>query len=354
MIGTSFLLILFLGSFIRSIAKSEINLQKYYDTLEVKMVIRRRDGASNLNLPREMLRELEQSGYFKDYIYSEAFEYDSSLSHGEESPNLEDNLRVWLLPSAENGENVQFTLSYIVGDQSLKLSYGECIGGYPFQPSKETDQVLVKIYQGPKDAQEDQRGILMELKSVGQNDRNNLYLNYEQFKEICGKLEIPSTIQTAEFIIKDTRNITELYRDLSEVSLFQKNPLEFNVEYTYEIFDGVLNESTAPLIRTIKILNSIFPFMFVFVTGIGFLLSYVTGRLEARNLFLMKSMGTPSAFRFLSIFVKQTIYSVMGALLGLAFLSIGYVAIYLCSYLIGCAVSVIRILHMRYHEVGRE
>lgn len=346
MIWATFFLLLLLGIYLKIIAENKKDLMEFYNTLEVKVSIRRTDHTSNLRVPYQELQVLEESGYFKSNYYKAAFTYVNHTSL--QSMKSSENCIAIKLSSSSAFDEVFG--SYLIGDQAL--SYGECIAGIGSPLNQEKKNILLQIYPN-EEASKRATGVSIGLKIVDQYEGNHIFINYNQFLEVCNALSIPIMIHSADFIVKDADKISELYSYLSELELFKGSSGNTNSDYEYIVYDGTLIETTKPLKRNISILESIFPLLMLLIVCIGYVLSYITGKLEKSTLFLMHSLGTPKAFCFLSLFIKQSIYCLIGMSLGFIFLPFRYLLIYSLSYLSGITISILSTLgqtHINYHN----
>ncbi len=341
MIASSFILIGFIGIFFKGIQDNEANLKDIYHTLEVKMILSRRDNEGTLGLPAEDIKELEDSGLFRFHYYSSSFEYSiGGMDNNElifEVQTETDTMNQ--LPMAENR---------MIGDGKGDLKRGECMIGIssPLFSVSGTSQAI-RFSSGTNN-------IIQDFTIIDQYDGTDIYINYDQYIDICKELNIPVIIDAAEYIVKDAEHIEAVHAFLSDSKLLKVSRDGVYRDYTYRILDGAMNQSTAPLKRNISIMKGIFPFLFVLMIVLGFLLSYTVGRMERRTIYLMQSMGTPKYFQFFSLWAEQLLYCLAGGLPGLIFLPPRYVLLYLLCYSTGGVISIIRLLSLKGNPAGKE
>lgn len=332
LIGTSCLLIIFLGFYEHGIQKNKSQVDYIYDNIEVPMRILSNGKNQGLMIPVESLSILEESEFVKETNYSAVL-------------NIE-------LPQEEEADMGQYEdpISYrLIGGESYGLESGQCEidQSFGFEVG-ETFQANVFRQRGLLSDRD--RGMLVDFTVKDLCLGSVVLCSYQQLVTICEELGEDVILDSAEFILSDTKKLTE-FREFVDQKVFQEESL---VNYDYIILDGILNQTIVPLTRSIDFMNFLYPLLFVIIASIGFVLSYITGRLEKQSLFLMRSMGISKGFMFQVLFFKQVICCSIGAMIGLWILSIDKLLIYMICYLAGSMISVLRLIHTNIVEAKRE
>jgi hypothetical protein len=311
-----------------------MDLENVFDTTEVHVLLLRSNN-DYLNLSPSELTELEESMYFKDTVYKAGFEY--GTNSWEFYPDFPEVVDIWAYTQMDL---YMYLNQGIIGDQSKDLAYGECIAGNSSAIRKEDGNIKVMMH--PERNQftnnhlsepELKPGILVDLTIKKQISNNNIYLNYNHFVDICNSLNIPIVLYSAEFVIKDARNISKVHEFLSTCRLFQS---EHNYNgYTYQILDGILNDRMEPIKLKIKIMEGLIPFMYGLVGGLGFLISCLLVKSDKHNFYLMKGIGTPQYFPAFLFVLKRTICCLFSAFFGLILIPGFHILLYIVCYMGG-------------------
>ncbi len=332
-IALSFLLLFFLFLFCSNIKRNQEELQKIYDTYEVKMVVRgiQKDGEEIPRLEREELRQAEHGDFVKDVDYIAKVSLDLLSTTDLFCSRIED--ATICLQDEFDTLNEQ----YLVGDDTKELTDGEYIACDFFELSAETLRFSV-----------DGKESVFRGKKKSDSLESNIYLNFSQFERICKELELPYCLELAVYSLQNTGELDEYRTYLSRQPIFKERKCE------YFIFDGVLQDATRSLKQIIVMMKTFLPVVFFLIGVLAFFVSYVSSRGEQRTLFLLHTLGVKKGARFLYVWSKEMLCCLISVLPGMLLLDMKYIGCYVLSFALGSGISAIRMISNAENLVEQE
>jgi len=154
---------------------------------------------------------------------------------------------------------------------------------------------------------------------------------------------------SATFKLTETRKLSELKDYLSEYGYSQVNNIG-KLRTFIVLDDAVFNNAVASLKQQISYVNTLYPFLYVLVGVIAFVVSYLLVISRRMELATLRGMGASSFVTFMSFFLEQSFLCLLGVGLGMGawllirgpfitlhlWLILGFIA----CYFVGSALSI--------------
>ena len=119
------------------------------------------------------------------------------------------------------------------------------------------------------------------------------------------------------FQIPDSRDLTELKDYLIDYGYSQVNNIGRYRTFIV-IDDAVFNNAVAGLKQQIRYTNTLYPFLYVLVGVIAFVVSYLLVVSRRMELAILRGLGATSLTTFMSFFMEQSLLCLLGLGVGLA------------------------------------
>lgn len=159
----------------------------------------------------------------------------------------------------------------------------------------------------------------------------------------------PYTLDSAVFTVASAERLDDLKTYLSERGYSQVNrPGQIR---SFVVFgDKNLLAAVSTLMQQIRYIRILYPFLYILVGAIGFIVSYLISVSRRKEFATMRGLGAEPSCAFLSFFYEQCILCLLGCALGLAawtlyarpsdalyiFLAAGFAVF----YIVGCSLSI--------------
>ena len=124
------------------------------------------------------------------------------------------------------------------------------------------------------------------------------------------------TFNSATFQLTDSRKLSDLKDFLSEVGFSQVNDIS-RLRTFIVIDDAIFNNAVAGVKQQIRYTNTLYPFLYVLVGVIAFVVSYLLVVSRRMELAILRGLGATSLTTFLSFFMEQSFLCLLGVGIGL-------------------------------------
>ena len=128
---------------------------------------------------------------------------------------------------------------------------------------------------------------------------------------------LDTVLYSATFKIPDSRDLTELKDYLIDYGYSQVNNIGRYRTFVV-IDDAVFNNAVAGLKQQIRYTNTLYPFLYVLVGVIAFVVSYLLVVSRRMELAILRGLGATSLTTFMSFFMEQSFLCLLGVGVGLA------------------------------------
>ena len=128
---------------------------------------------------------------------------------------------------------------------------------------------------------------------------------------------LDTVFYSATFKIPDSRDLTELKDYLIDYGYSQVNNIGKYRTFVV-IDDAVFNNAVAGLKQQIRYTNTLYPFLYVLVGVIAFVVSYLLVVSRRMELAILRGLGATSLTTFLSFFMEQSFLCLLGVGIGAA------------------------------------
>ena len=237
---------------------------------------------------------------------------------------LGDTIRVSPFTS-EGKEPVSVSLSTIQGNESgSPLDYYDLlvVGSYEQQGSVKTIYVPLPlmfdtslIWDAGQSTDEDATLVFTEDQISGEGDSQPGDEGFVPTEAQTDSL-LDTVFYSATFKIPYSRDLTELKDYLIDYGYSQVNNIG-----KYRTFvvndDAVFNNAVAGLKQQIRYTNTLYPFLYVLVGVIAFVVSYLLVVSRRMELAVLRGLGATTLTTFMSFFMEQSLLCLLGVGLGL-------------------------------------
>jgi hypothetical protein len=377
----SLVIVLFLNVYTNTIYRHRQTLDELHANIEVTGYITDLDGnIDGLRIERKIITGLENTGFIRDGIYTlRVFGKVGTWQDGDIS-RLTDYTRN---PSMLVGVNdvtalpqqPEFMDGYdeklFGSEEKVCLVSEDFLADHSLFVGAEVNYTALDIKKYPAESESDISRHTVSLKIVG------VYKSYVTPAPIYCPLEIandvsrgigkPVEFSSANFLLQNTQDLNRFRDTLMEFGFVSRGAgsVSGSQELSFTINDRLLKNATAPVQDYIDFSRALYPVIYLFCAGIGFLVSYLLIRVRKPEFAIMRSLGTSRTVSFFTFFVEQGILCLLGTALGLVIsvlmtgqfsvsqvgTGLGYVSFYLTGSGLGIAtmnrVNVIEILTAR-------
>jgi hypothetical protein len=125
------------------------------------------------------------------------------------------------------------------------------------------------------------------------------------------------SFNSATFKLTDTKNLGQLKDFLSEYGYSQVNKIG-KLRTFIVIDDAIFNNAVAGLQQQVRYVNTLYPFLYVLVGVIAFVVSYLLVVSRRMELATLRGLGASSLTTFMSFFLEQSLLCLIGVGLGMA------------------------------------
>ena len=122
---------------------------------------------------------------------------------------------------------------------------------------------------------------------------------------------------SATFKLTDTKNLGQLKDFLSEYGYSQVNDIG-KLRTFIVLEDAIFNNAVAGLRQQIRYVNTLYPFLYLLVGVIAFVVSYLLVVSRRMELATLRGLGASSFTTFMSFFLEQSLLCLIGVGLGMA------------------------------------
>ena len=122
---------------------------------------------------------------------------------------------------------------------------------------------------------------------------------------------------SATFKLTDTKNLGQLKDYLSEYGYSQVNKIS-KLRAFIVLDDAIFNNAVASLQQQIRYVNTLYPFLYVLVGVIAFVVSYLLVVSRRMELATLRGLGASSFTTFMSFFLEQSLLCLIGVGVGVA------------------------------------
>ena len=122
---------------------------------------------------------------------------------------------------------------------------------------------------------------------------------------------------SATFKLTDTKNLGQLKDYLSEYGYSQVNKVS-KLRTFIVLEDAIFNNAVAGLRQQIRYVNTLYPFLYLLVGVIAFVVSYLLVVSRRMELATLRGLGASSFTTFMSFFLEQSLLCLIGVGLGMA------------------------------------
>ena len=135
--------------------------------------------------------------------------------------------------------------------------------------------------------------------------------------EELAQLYYENNLDSAIFELTDTKNLGQLKDYLSEYGYSQVNKIS-KLRTFIVLEDAIFNNAVASLQQQIRYVNTLYPFLYVLVGVIAFVVSYLLVVSRRMELATLRGLGASSLTTFMSFFLEQSLLCLIGVGLGMA------------------------------------
>ena len=125
------------------------------------------------------------------------------------------------------------------------------------------------------------------------------------------------TVDSATFELTDTENLIQLKNYLSEYGYSQVNDIG-KLRTFIVLDDAIFNNAVASLQQQIRYVNTLYPFLYILVGVIAFVVSYLLVVSRRMELATLRGLGASSFTTFMSFFLEQSLLCLIGVGVGMA------------------------------------
>lgn len=331
------MIVLFLLLYIANIEKNETQLLKLGETIPVTGSICNIDGSQDvgLQIDFEKLQEMRDTGLIKDEVT--AIEISAAL------PNTYDESVLGCLFRFEGTNSFSVFSSFSPQDVSYIDNYDEsflkgnepvCIVRDRFKREQNInlgDELEIEAYAREYDANggfiDDFKKIgLVKMKVIGCFESKTQLYNEAPFiispigfvESIYKGTDVKSYASAARFTLKDSLKLNEFKNKMQEIGFSSTNMQAgfSRVGEALTINDETFIMSATQLTKSLNMLKSLEPLIFIIVAAIGFISSYLLMQSRQNEFAIMRSLGTSKKKCFQIIFFENMILVLSGSILG--------------------------------------
>ncbi len=214
--------------------------------------------------------------------------------------NLGDAIRINALPTS-SGEEPSFTEALDYYDLVI-------VGSYEKQGNEETIYVPLPV--------------LFDTTLIwdeGQNTDEPPTLTFDMGYSLTERQEAGlwnATFNSAVFRLTDSRGLSDLKDYLWEYGYSQVSEIN-KLRIFVVLDDAIFNNAVAGVKQQIQYTNTLYPFLYVLVGVIAFVVSYLLVVSRRMELAILRGLGATSLTTFLSFFMEQSLLCLLGVGLGL-------------------------------------
>ncbi len=126
---------------------------------------------------------------------------------------------------------------------------------------------------------------------------------------------LDTVFYSSTFKVRDSRQLSELKDYLIDYGYSQVNNIGKYRTFIV-IDDAIFNNAVAGLKQQIQYTNTLYPFLYVLVGVIAFVVSYLLVVSRRMELAILRGLGATSATTFLSFFLEQSFLCLLGVGIG--------------------------------------
>ncbi|WP_099468466.1 ABC transporter permease [Konateibacter massiliensis] len=196
-------------------------------------------------------------------------------------------------------------------------------------------------------------GIMNEITDYREQIPPDILLPFETVKDTFHQQGINFFADSAFFYVADPLKLNEFKKEMKKIGLLEKAPA---ADYSYQgnalaVRDSTFRALATQLRQSIDTLQGFFPFIFLTVAFIGYIVSFLIINSRQKEFALMRALGTSQTKCFLIFLLEQLFLILLGEILGgviviLVFHKLLVAAfagsIFLVSYLSGCIIALWR------------
>lgn len=330
--AVSLMIVVFINVYANSIDQHRITLDELYANIEVTGYIANMEGSiDGLKIEDKITAELERSGFIKEGVYT--LTTSGILGHWHDDNAMLVNYTaniVWM-----EGTNSVSTLpqqpEFMDGfdEEVFKTSDNVCIVSDVFLDENflvlgsHVDFTAIEIKNYPIASESDflHDHVTLEIVGVYQThvSPSPIYCPFEVTTNIFRNLDKPLAWNSARFFLQNTQELNrfrDLLRDLGFANT-QVSTERNKDDLSFIINDRILKKATSSVQGYIDFSSILFPVIYIFCAGIGFVVSYLVIRIRKPEYAVMRSLGTSRTTSFFTLFTEQGLLCLIGAMLGL-------------------------------------
>ncbi|MDD2261734.1 MAG: hypothetical protein PHY13_03130 [Clostridia bacterium] len=360
-----------------SLEKQYMRMNEAYENIEVEGFLTMKDGTEAKVYSKyiKMFSETigEYSSYIKDLCLKRSVYYLPSENYtppdGEALPNLIGISRtkadVNLLPV--NKTDIKYYENY---DESVFMSNSDiCLVSTKLadDTSRIDKDGYITLYAYIELISREMVKVPLKLKVIGTytNGDKDIYCPWPVIVET---LKIGFTVdlysEGLKFTITDNMQIDEFKEKASKTFVptgYMGNDKDTTIQYALTIMDDQLVQTITPLKKNISMLEKVKPVIFILSAAIGFIACMLFIRNRKPEFANMRSLGTSKGLVFTEAFFEQSLFGVIGTLIGIGiyFLIHGTgalfiakdILIFIACYLAGTTIAVINITRINVMKI---
>lgn len=370
----SFMIVLFLLLYIENIKGNEAQLVKLGETIPVTARVCNIDGTQEVGLQIDFdkLQKVRETGLVTDEVITIQIYGDLAVNSQEEKPHFleysfvgSNTLSAF---SAFSPQDVSYTKNYdesfltrqeavcIVRDELMKeqkLNTGDDLEIIVYAPEYDEYGGYTFLFQS--------LGIV-KLKVIGSYSTGKMVLS-EDLPDIISSIGFVANLyegtdakryaSSARFMLEDPLKLNEFKSTMQEAGFASVNMQESfsRVGAALTMNDETFIMSATQLTESLTLLKSFAPLIFIIVTIIGFISSYLLMQSRKNEFAIMRSLGTSRKKSFKIIFLESAILVFSGSLLAaiiaaflvnIKVLTMGFVlTTFLFFYMLGTVIALL-------------
>lgn len=196
--------------------------------------------------------------------------------------------------------------------------------------------------------------IALEVAGIYAGEDQAIYLPWNFSMSLAREMSGITSCDSMRFYVKDNRKLPELAA-AAERGFAPVDPNNTDTTYRYAltIHDEMYRAALSAVEQNIQRSSWMQPMLLVLSLGVGFLVSFLSGRSERRSYALMRTLGVSGRGVYGAVFAEQLLLGICGMAMGagayrLSGLSIGNTpfltaGVYFFCYILGCAGAVYRV-----------
>lgn len=359
---------LFIAMYANAIAEHLQTLDNLYVNIEVTAAFTDSycKRKNDLNLQEKYILALEDSGFIRQEFYTRYMAYQFE-PWDEEEAEQQTHVRNSRLVGANHIQAISsFSHAamempqYLEGYDEALFAQEEpvCIVSSKLGLNL-GDEITMTVVEHPSNHSQGPRHGIVTLTVVGvypSQFADTIYCPWAVMDGIYTELGLPKTWDSANYLLKNTENLSELKSMLRTLHINSPGLSEDQVENLqpgFIINDNLLNNAVSSVKSYVAFMSALYPVIYLLCASIGFVISYLLVRLRKPELAIMRSVGTSRSRAFAFLFLEQSLLCLLGTALGMGItlalagtLALGQVLSilgYILCYWLGTALAILMI-----------